>query len=97
VPALIDAPQIQIVEDPLPFEESKDPNTKTHFVNPPKNLHIWRVGMDIYELVDIARANGLEVEALCGYRWVPKHNPDKYDLCDTCNKIAHEMMAERGE
>ncbi len=86
-----------IMEDLFPYEEPTDANTKTHYVNPPMNLHIWRDGMTTQELVDIARATGQEIVALCGYRWVPKHDPDKLDVCEQCVKIAAQMMAEDDE
>ena len=79
------------------YEESDDPNRKTHIINPPKNIHIWREGMTAQDVVDIARATGQEVVSLCGYRWVPKHNPEKFDVCDACMKIAGHLMSEAGE
>ena len=90
---------LEIVEDTelLPYEESDDPNRRTHIVNPPNNLHIWTPGMSAQDFVDLARLNGLEVVALCGYRWVPKHNPEKYDVCETCFKIASGLMRGANE
>jgi len=80
-----------------PYEDLNDPNHRAHIVNPPKNLHIWRQGMSAQTVVDTARLLRLEVVALCGYRWVPKHNPDKFDVCDGCMKIAGELMRGAGE
>jgi len=34
-----------------------------------------------------ARVLGLEVEALCGYRWVPARNPEKYPVCELCRDV----------
>jgi hypothetical protein len=34
-----------------------------------------------------ARVLGLEVEALCGYRWVPARNPERYPVCEACRDI----------
>lgn len=81
----------------LPYEESNDPTRRTHIVNPPANLHIWRDPMSAQDIVDIARARGLEVVALCGYTWVPKHNPEKFDACEECFRIAGELMSGAGE
>lgn len=89
--------EVTTIEDLFPYEESNDPNRKTHIVNPPKNIHIWRIGMSMQDVVDIARATGQEVESLCGYRWVPKHNPEKFDVCQACMDIAGQMMSEAGE
>ena len=89
---------IELDEDAiLEYEESNDPDRKTHIINPPKNLHIWEPGMTSREVVLIARATGQEVVALCDYRWVPKHNPEKYDVCEVCLSIAGELMKQAGE
>ena len=31
---------------------------------------------------------GGKVTALCGKRWIPKSNPSRYPLCQTCKEIA---------
>lgn len=80
-----------------PYEDSSDPNTKAHIVNPPANLHIFQPGMEAQDIVDIARATQQYVTALCGYRFIPKHNPDKHDACDPCMKIAGDIMRGAGE
>ena len=80
-----------------PYEDSDDPNTRTHYVRPYENGHIWQKGMTAKEVVELARINGIEIMALCGYTWVPKLNPDKYDLCSTCNDLAHKYMKESGK
>lgn len=38
---------------------------------------------------DIVRANveGVPVEALCGKRWIPHRDPDRYPVCPTCKEI----------
>lgn len=82
----------------VPYDDSDSTkDTRTHIVNPPKNIHIWQIGMTAQDVVDIARANGWEVVALCDYRWVPKRNPDKYDACEDCIRIAGEIMRSKGE
>jgi hypothetical protein len=40
------------------------------------------------DIVDIARVRGIEVTALCGKTWVPKHNTEGRDTCDTCIGMA---------
>ena len=77
----------------MPYEEPNDgKNRLTHIINPPGNTHIWRPGMKSKDVVDIARMSGQEVVALCGYRWVPKHNPDKYESCRECFKVAASII-----
>lgn len=80
----------------FPYEESKDPARRTHIVNPPANTHIWKEGMTAQDIVDIARATDQTVTALCGYTWVPKHNPEKFDICEPCLVKAHEYIKENG-
>lgn len=88
----------QTTEELIPYEDVQDYGEhKAHIVNPPKNLHIWQPGMEGQDVVDIARATGQEVEALCGYRFIPKRNPDKYDACRACMDIAGEIMRGEGE
>ncbi len=44
---------------------------------------------------EIVRANieGVEVEALCGKRWIPNRDPSRYPVCPTCKEI---MAAIKG-
>lgn len=95
------APEATLTEEPIviPYEdeETLDPNKRTHIVNPPANPHIWQPGMTAQEIVDIARATGQVVNVLCGFSFVPKRNPDKYDSCAACFDIASRLMNEEGE
>lgn len=45
---------------------------------------------------DIARGRetGAEVTALCGQRWIPTENPEKYPLCSTCEEIFESLVKE---
>lgn len=87
-----------LLEEVMPYEEPTDKNAKTHIVNPPMNGHIQNgVFMTAQEIVNTARFLGKEVVALCGYRWVPKHNPDKLDACEVCMRIAGDLMREANE
>ena len=83
--------------DIAPYEDDDNGDHKAHIVNPPKNTHIWQPGMEMQDVVTIARMNGIELVALCGYRWVPKRNPEKYDACEVCIEIAGQIMREMGE
>jgi hypothetical protein len=91
--------EFEVVEldEIVPFEEPTDADQKAHVVNPPLNTHIWKPGITSQDMVDLARTYGIELVALCGHRFVPKHNPDKLDACETCMKIAGELMRENGE
>lgn len=38
---------------------------------------------------DIVKADveGVEVEALCGKRWIPNRDPKRYPVCPACREI----------
>jgi hypothetical protein len=38
---------------------------------------------------DIVRSNieGVPVVALCGKRWIPNRDPDRYPVCPTCKEL----------
>lgn len=89
---------VDLKEMVQPYDDSDaNAQTRTHIVNPPANTHIWQEGLTMQEVVDIARATGSEMVALCGYRWVPKRNPEKYPACEECVRVATEFMKAAGE
>ena len=44
---------------------------------------------------DIVRSavEGVPVVALCGKKWIPNRNPDKYPVCPTCKEIYETLGA----
>lgn len=44
---------------------------------------------------DIVRANveGVPVTALCGKKWIPNRDPDRYPVCPTCREIMSAIRA----
>ena len=52
--------------------------------------------MSSQDIVDIARATNQEVVSMCGKRWVPKYNPEKFDVCPTCMEIAGSIIRDMG-
>ena len=94
--AILTKPEATPIEDLIPYEESKDSNRLTHIVNPPGNLHIWRIGMTAQDVVNAARLLGKEVSALCGYRWVPAHDPELFDVCPACMTKAGFLISGEG-
>lgn len=84
------------LEELIPYEDNNDPNHRTHYINEADNTHIWQPGMSAKDIVDTARITGQEVTALCGKVWVPKANPENYDVCEACVKIAEQIMREDG-
>lgn len=71
----------------VPYEESNDPADKAHFIRGEENPDLWDEGMVAQDVVDAARLGGHELTALCGYKWVPKYDPAKHDICDACMEI----------
>lgn len=97
MPLLEQETVIELDEDLLLEHEAHNDSIRTHIVSPYGNEHIWKSGMDMRVLVEIAMAKGLEVKALCGYTWIPTKDPDKHDACEECMKIAGDLMAGAGE
>lgn len=48
---------------------------------------------------DIVRAavDGVAITALCGKKWKPSRNPEKYPICPTCQEIYEGMPGGEGE
>lgn len=88
---------VVLTTDLFPYEESDDPERRTHIVRPTENKHIHQPGMRSQDIVDTARLTGTEIYALCGYSFIPKHNPEKFDACETCMEIAGALMRGNGE
>jgi len=44
---------------------------------------------------DIVRSNveGVEVMALCGKKWIPNRDPDRFPICPTCREIMSVIRA----
>jgi len=78
--------------DVLPYEDTGNEEQVTHIINPPLNLHIWKIGMSSQDVVDIARSRRQEVTALCGYKFLPELNPDKFPACAPCMDKAAELI-----
>ena len=43
---------------------------------------------------DIVRSNveGVPVVALCGKKWVPNRDPNRYPVCPTCKEIKAQLF-----
>ena len=44
--------------------------------------------------VDKAKAQGLELTALCGHKWIAQSDPIKHPICQPCLDIAQIRLAE---
>lgn len=73
--------------------DNSDNETLTHIVYmPPKAL---AEGTTVYDYVLNARIFGIEIEALCGYKWIPHKDPKKFPVCSKC-KAAFESIGHDG-
>lgn len=81
--------EVESMLDIFPFDDTDngDSNYKAHIVEAEQNPHIHKPGMTGQDVVDIARAMQMEVTAICGHKWIPKRNPEKFDLCQKCIDI----------
>lgn len=71
----------------LDLMNSQDSSKLTHIVDCPddkESSQAW---------VDEAKANGLELTALCGHTWIPESDPIKHPICQTCLDIAQIRLA----
>lgn len=93
-----EAIEIEIDQSLEDHKQAKlEQHRKAHIINPPNNMHIWRPGMTSKMIIDIALARGVAVVALCGHKFLPKHNPEPYPSCETCFNMAGIIMREAGE
>lgn len=85
---LTETPTDQVLE-----YENTDPRKeyKAHLINEAGNTHIWQPGMTAQDVVDLARLRGIMLFALCGYTFVPKHDPDNLPACEKCFEIAAQI------
>ena len=46
---------------------------------------------------DIVRSNveGVPVVALCGKKWIPNRDPNRYPVCPTCKEIRQRLFGSR--
>lgn len=71
---------VTITEQELKLsDDTDDPDQVAHFVDQ-RPVEQGGKGQDIA----IAMILGIEVEALCGYRWVPYRDPTGKPVCKSC-------------
>ena len=91
-------PQMELIEtDLLPYEDIDDgKDRKAHYVNEADNIHIWQPGMSPQDIIDAARLTGQWVFALCGYKFIPERDPQKYQVCSACADIGASYILADG-
>ena len=77
-------------------EEQIDPSQKAHFISPVGNTHIWKDGMETRDVVLIAIVQHVELQAICGYKWVPTMFATKHDTCEEFLRFAQQWIGEDG-
>lgn len=50
-----------------------------------------RNGMQPQDLILEAMLSGTEVEALCGKRWIPSRDPERFPVCPACKEIRAQL------
>ena len=63
---------------------SNEQGKSSHMVYVPEDLEN---GITATAYLLSARINGSEVQALCGYKWVPHRNPQAYPICQKCLEL----------
>jgi hypothetical protein len=48
--------------------------------------------------VDVLRSalDGIEIVALCGKRWIPTRDPERFPVCPTCKEL-HDQIFGSGD
>ena len=72
----------QILDDPRTADDDGDEG---------RLAHIGRAAE-----VNRAYVTGEEITALCGKRFVPTRDPDRYPICPRCSAILSQLKAGRG-
>lgn len=79
-----------LLEQPKVDPTDTDNGVLTHIVNCPEDkpsTEAW---------LTEARVLGLTVTAVCGYRWVPQRDPEKFPICMACVEAANILIFEEG-
>jgi len=82
----------ETVERPdLRLSEPGDSERLAHIVYDPKGE--GRAAALLTE----ARIYGTPVEALCGKRWIPSRDPQRFPLCPECKQIKDDIFRRAGQ
>lgn len=82
----------ETVERPdLQLSEPGDSERFAHIVYDPKGE--GRAAALLTE----ARIYGTPVEALCGKRWIPSRDPQRFPICPECKAIKDDIFSKAGK
>lgn len=57
--------------------------------------YVGAKGRDAEALVLEARIHGFAIEALCGKKWVPSRDPERFPICPACAALAKGLRGAR--
>ena len=83
-----------LTEDVVQSRTSDEPGKASHIVLIPPHL---RGKTTAQALVLKARIEGIEIEALCGHRWVPQRDPKTLPICERCLAIYKDDPRGHGD
>ena len=83
-----------ITEDVVRTQTTDVPGEAAHIVLLPPHLR-GKTSPQAYVLE--ARIEGRQIEALCGYRWVPEKDPTPLPVCTRCLDIYHQPGENRDD
>ena len=82
--SLTDSITETMTEDVVEVRTTDTPEDAAHIVRLPRDQD-GKTTAQAYIMQ--ARIEGFEVEALCGYRWIPQKDPKVLPVCETCLEI----------
>jgi hypothetical protein len=71
------------------LDTTEDKENATHIVK-------TKPGENAIAKVTEARIYGFQIEALCGYVWVPSKDPKNHPICSKCQQIYEAYRAVNG-
>lgn len=92
---VLEKPAVDEHTDKVPSVELSDgTGPAAHIVQIPEHLR-GKTTPQAYTLA--ATVEGFEVEALCGYRWIPSRDPKKLPVCAKCYAIFQDDPHGHGD
>lgn len=80
---VLEEPDLTDLDPFLDENDSDDEEDKAHIIK----------GPNAEARVTEAMVYGYELQALCGYRWIPRRNPDECPICKKCLNIYQQMKS----
>ena len=81
-----------VVEPRLTDGDEGDHDRFAHYV---RKDDIVRSAVEGVAVVALSYITGEAIEALCGKKWIPNRDPEKYPVCPSCKEILATLRAAR--